>query len=172
MNAWQEHHPGGPRAESPANLSSVHLEILGWRVIERRKQTGLWQNQDSDLLSLVRVEGALGLPPLGDEDAVRRHCEMIAESMESRLVEVAVLDHVDGRAVMFVCRGFENWALVFTGILMVPTPGGSWMWEMVAKGRSVTGDIRCLCDDCLCPAHPLARVKGELRRLLTVKLDA
>jgi hypothetical protein len=146
--------------------------MFGWRAVEQRKQTGLWQDIDGDFLSLVQIPGSLGLPQLNDEEAVRRHGQMMAESMESVLVEAVVLDHVDGAAALFVCRRLENWSLVFTGILIVPTPGASWMWEMVAKGRPVTGDIRDLCDDCLCAAHPLSRVKQELRKLLTVRLDA
>ena len=153
------------------NPGSVHLEELGWRAVEQREQTGLWQDVEGDFLSLVRIQGPLELPQLHDEDAVRRHCEAMAEDIDSSLVESAVLTHGEGRSVLFVCRRIENWAQVFTGVLIVPTPAGPWMWEMVARGQPVTRDLRDLCDDCRCPAHPLARVRGELRKLLGVRLD-
>jgi hypothetical protein len=151
---------------------SVHLETLGWRAVEQREQSGLWQDAEGDFLSLVRIQKPLDLPQLRDEEAVRRRCEAMAEDIASSLVESVVLDHGEGRSVLFVCRRIERSALVFTGVLIVPTPAGEWMWEMVAKGQPVTGDLRYLCDDCRCPAHPLARVRGEMRKLLRVRLDA
>lgn len=172
MNSMQQHDPSGHKAELPSFLGSIHLEMLGWREIERRRETGIWQDVDGDFLGLVRIQGGLGLPPLRDEDGVTRHCGMMAESMESRLVEAAVVDHIDGRAVMFVCRRLRNWALESIGILMIPTRRASWVWSMTAMGHSATGDLRYLCEDCLCPAHPLSRVRQELRKLLTVRLDA
>lgn len=172
MNPWEQHPYSARQVESGADIGGVHLEMLGWSVVERRTQTGLWRGMDGDLLGLVRVHGALGLPPLRDEDAVRRHGRAIAGTLESRLVEAAVLEHICGRAAMFVCRRIQDWALVFTGILMVPASPASWVWSMVARGRPVTGDLRDLCEDCVCPAHPLARVHQELRKLLTVRLDA
>jgi hypothetical protein len=165
MNSMQAHHP-----ESHSFLGGVHLEMLGWTEVERREQSGLWQDVDGDLLGLARIEGAQELPPLSDEGAVIGYCSMMAESMGSRLVEAAVFEHRDGRAILFVCRQLKNWALVFTGILMVPTRGATWIWSMTAVGQPVTGDLRHLCEDCLCPAHPLARVRQELRKLLGVRL--
>src|SRR5512147_1443975 len=175
MNAWRPCPPDGPRAEPRGSPHGLHLEMLGWRALEERKQSALWQDAEGDLLGLVRIPGTLGLPRLDDEGALRRHCETMAASMGSRLVEAAVLDHVDGRAVMFVSRRVANWALVFTGILVVPAEresrdSHSWVWSVVARGQPATGDLRYLCDDCLCPAHPLARVRAELRKLLVVSL--
>src|SRR5512138_332236 len=151
MDSWQGHPPDGHRPASHSLLGGDHLQWLGWREVERREESGLWQDVDGDFLGLVRIQGVLDLPPLIDEDALRRHCAMMAESMDSRLVDAAVIDHVDGPAVMFVCRRLKNWALVFTGILMVPSPQQSWVWTMTAMGASATGDLRHLCEDCVCP---------------------
>ena len=172
MSPWERHQPSARQGGSRADIGGVHLEMLGWSVVERRTQTGLWRDVDGDLLGLARVHGTLGLPPLRDEAALRRHGGLIAATLDSRLVEAEVLEHVAGPAAMFVCRRIQNWALVFTGILMVPASPASWVWSMVARGRPVTGDLHDLCEDCVCPAHPLARVHHELRKLLTVRLDA
>jgi hypothetical protein len=153
------------------NPSGVRLDALGWRAVEQREQTALWQDREGDFLSLVPVHPPLELPDLGDEDAVRRHGEAMAEDMGSSLVESAVLDQDERRSVLFVCRRIENWTQIFTGVLIVPTPSGPWMWEMEAKGEPVTRDRRDFCDDCRCPAHPLARVREELRKLLRIRLE-
>ena len=166
MNSMQHHGGHGPEP----HLGGVHLEMLGWREVERREQSGLWQDVDGDILGLVRIEAPWELPPLSGDDAVMRQSSMMAESMGSRLVEAAVLEHCDGRAILLICRRLKNSALTFTGILMVPTPGATWVWSMTAAGQPVAGDLRHLCDDCVCPAHPLARVRQELRKLLTVRL--
>jgi hypothetical protein len=175
MNAWQWPYPSDARTESRAPLGGLHLEALGWRVVEQRKQTGLWQDVDGDFLGLVKVEGPLGLPRLCDEDAVRRHCALLAAGMESELIEAAVLAHVEGRAVQLVCRRLENARLVIAGILMVPAAGASWVWSMEAKERGGAGDGRRLFDgktcDCRLPGRPLSKVRRELRKLLAVRLD-
>jgi hypothetical protein len=151
--------------------NGLDLTMLGWSVLEARERTALWRDAEGDFLSLVRLEEDLPLPPLTDERAVREHCRTMAGGMDSCLVGATVLDHADGRAVLFVCRRLENRSLVFTGFLIVPTPHGTWMWEMVAKGQPVTRDLRDLCADCRCVAHPLARVSGGLRKLTGLSLE-
>lgn len=153
-------------------MSAPHLETLGWSVIEERDHSDLWRDAEGDLLGLARVEDGIELSREGDPESVARLGRTLAESMDSSLVEASVLDHVEGRSALLVCRRLEDFRLVFTGVLIVPTRHGSWMWSMVAKGEPATRDLRDLCDDCRCVAHPLARVRRELRKLLTVKLES
>jgi hypothetical protein len=117
----------------------LHFEIPGWRGIQEGRDMALWQDIDGDYLGLVRTQAGLGLPKLCDEDAVRRHCRKIAESMESGLIEADVIEHAEGTAVRFISKRLKMPAFAFTGVLMVPTLRTSWVWTTSAQERGGTG---------------------------------
>jgi hypothetical protein len=148
----------------------LRVHLPGWREIRHGHNMELWQDMDGDFLGLVRTHATLGLPRLGDEEAVRRHCLNLAESMESGLVEAEVVPHVDGPAVELICKHLKTLGFVFTGILMVPTPRATWVWTMSAE----EGGLTRLWDeeryDCQFPDHPLSRMRRVLRKLLGVTL--
>lgn len=143
---------------------TLDVVVPGWRDVQHGCGMEVWQNLDGNYLGLVRTLSDLGLPDLGDEPAVRRHCGTLAERMESELVEAEMLDHLEGRAVAFICRRVEGPALRFTGVLVVPTPRATWVWTTCAEAAGPAASPSA--------DPPLAKVRRELRNLLGVKLAA
>ena len=150
---------------------TLDVVVPGWRDIQHGCGMEVWQDAEGNYLGLVKTLSDLGLPDLGDASAVRRHCRTLAERMESDLVEAEILAHVEGRAVEFICKRSEPPGLRFTGVLIVPTPRGTWVWTTSAEEGGATGTSEARAGAPTRSPDPLAAVRRELRKLLAVRLD-
>jgi len=193
-------------------------EMPGWRVVEQTKQMTAWTDVEGDAVTLTWVPDAINamrLPPLSDENAIRRYCRDLAETMKGGLVEAAVVQQVDGPVLKCVYKRLEIPAFKFFGMLVIPASDGTWVWMSIFVERGTTGvreatvtkhlfdqgkltfdsyqsswardpydptyggvdsrTLRYLSDDEIWdqqfPAHPLSKLRRELRRLLSVSLE-
>lgn len=128
-----------PNRDALGAEATLHFDIPGWEEIQEGRDMALWRDVYGNFLGLVRTLGPLPLPPLGDREAVRRHCRLIAQDMGSGLIEAEVVESVDGSAVRFICKHLHMPELEFTGVLMVPRPSASWVWSVTEKARDGTG---------------------------------
>lgn len=164
---------GYPQHEYLIHPSTEHLELPGWKAVEHAHDMAVWRDADGDFLGLTKAQGSLGLPRLGDDEALREHCRTIAEGMDGALLEVEVVEHVQGPAVLFVCRRPHEPGFVFTGVLMLSTPQASWVWSVSAQELKAAGapgaDVTELPG---ARVAPLEKVRAELRKLLCVSLTA
>src|SRR5262245_29645919 len=132
---WLMRQFGGKGCPSP---HIPGLPMPGWRVVEQRRQMTVWQDADGDALSLAR-DASIGFPDLSDENAVRRCCRELAQTMNSGLEQADVVAGADGPAVMFIYKRLDKPAFVFTGMLVVaPTSKRSPLWTIVAREHGMT----------------------------------
>jgi hypothetical protein len=111
----------------------------GWTIVEQNQQITVWQDADGDALSFAR-NATFDFPELSDENAVRGRCRALAQNSHSGLVEAAVVQAVDGPAVMFIQKRLDLPAYVYMGMLvMSPNRPPSSVWTIVAHERGTTG---------------------------------
>jgi hypothetical protein len=113
--------------------------MSGWTAVEQNQQITVWQDADGDALSFAR-NATFDFPALSDENAVRGRCRALAQNSHSGLVEAAVVQGVDGSAVIFIQKRLDLSAYVYTGMLvMSPNCPPSSVWTVVARERGPTG---------------------------------
>ena len=138
MNWWRRIGRHGQRDSAD---TSLNLEIPGWNVsLESTRKKPVWRDADGDVLRLTFMGRFIGYPVLSDETKQRLFCRRVVQAQNAGLIEINSKEGINGPALSFIYKQFENPGFVFTGMLMTLMKWRKqWAWVMVAGERGTTG---------------------------------
>ncbi len=135
-NLWSHSSSTVPSA-MPEALRDLHFSVSGWCERQPKDGTRIWSDPDNNILvANVASERWDSL----SEGELRKKARAIAEAGGGGLIEVSTFACPTGKAVQFIYKRQPQLpAYVYSGMFIVPAPGGSVVWTVVAGECRMTG---------------------------------
>lgn len=191
------------------------LAMPGWELTGTDGASAHWRDAVGDVVSLTFLPPLRAAPALSQLEELRYFCRRLVEREDAGLIEVLTGPDPAAEAFAYISKRLRFPAFTFHGVVILPVPGGTWQWKVIAEERGTTGvrealvaarllesgamtieeyeqwwardpydpwycgvdrhTLRYLSDaeeyDAVFPAHPLTKVRREVKRLLLLPLE-